>query len=474
MTQPVANERLAAEMVGDSRPVLGAHAASRTARTRVDICGELHVRIDGRDVTDRLPGPQGRVLFAYLVLHRGVPVTRDRLIEALWPHEQSPKDPGAVLSSVLTRLRKGLGEGVIAGRTQLSLCLADDAEIDVELVDEAARRAEAALEHGDGREAAAAADAGLELLRRGPLLPEFDAPWLDETRRHLGHTEDRLAEVRGRAALALGGPELVAAERIARWLIERDPLRESSYALLMEAQERQGNRAEALMTFDGLRQKLQEEFAVPPSADLRALHDRLLHHDVLAAPAAVANGAVPLPEALKAGDRRPFVGRAGELDRVRAAWAGACAGQWRLVRLNGKPGIGKTWMAARFAEEVRMGPEPATVLYGRCDEESVVPYQPFVEALRHYVRHWQVTPDDDLRPDLEALAHLIPEVRRLGIARPATTSSRATRCSTSCRACCGGGPRRGPCCSCSTTCSGRTRRPRCCCATCCGTPRTRG
>ena len=47
--------------------------------------------------------------------------------------------------------------------------------------------------------------------------------------------------------------------------------------------------------------------------------------------------------------------------------------------------MGKTRLAARFAAEAHAG--GATVLHGRIDEETVVPYQPFVEALRHYAAH---------------------------------------------------------------------------------------
>src|SRR5205807_1204791 len=58
----------------------------------------------------------------------------------------------------------------------------------------------------------------------------------------------------------------------------------------------------------------------------------------------------------------------------------------------------------------------ATVLHGRCDEELRIPYQPFVEALRHYVTH---APDDVLRDHVRGhdgeLSRLVPELsRRVG------------------------------------------------------------
>ena len=66
--------------------------------------------------------------------------------------------------------------------------------------------------------------------------------------------------------------------------------------------------------------------------------------------------------------------------------------------------MGKTRLAARFAAEAHAG--GAAVLHGRIDEETVVPFQPFVEALRHYVTH--APPVTGV--DLEALAPLVPEL----------------------------------------------------------------
>ena len=102
-------------------------------------------------------------------------------------------------------------------------------------------------------------------------------------------------------------------------------------------------------------------------------------------------------------EERPFVGREGELAVLRGRWAQTPAGEGGVVVLAGEAGMGKTRLAARFAAEAHAG--GATVLHGRIDEETVVPYQPFVEALRHYAAH-----AGELGGDLEALAPLVPEL----------------------------------------------------------------
>ena len=53
--------------------------------------------------------------------------------------------------------------------------------------------------------------------------------------------------------------------------------------------------------------------------------------------------------------------------------------------IGGEPGLGKTRLAAELARSVAA--EGAAVLYGRCDEDLGIPYQPWVEALRHVIVH---------------------------------------------------------------------------------------
>lgn len=120
---------------------------------------------------------------------------------------------------------------------------------------------------------------------------------------------------------------------------------------------------------------------------------------------------VPLPPALAAGQRVGFVGRARELLQLRDCWDETLGGQRRLVMVTGEPGIGKTRLASRFA--ARAHDDGGTVLYGACAEEGLLPYQPFVEALRHYVASASTA---TLRAHVGAngpvLARLIPELTR--------------------------------------------------------------
>ncbi len=119
-------------------------------------------------------------------------------------------------------------------------------------------------------------------------------------------------------------------------------------------------------------------------------------------------GPLPLPLLLARTEQFAFVGRQRELDVLITAWH-QTAGGGRVVLVSGEPGIGKTRLAAETARVVRS--EGGSVLFGRCDEELGVPFQPFVEALEHFVVH---SPDRGLRERLGRhageLVRLRPEI----------------------------------------------------------------
>src|SRR4051794_20568006 len=141
-------------------------------RTRVQLCGRLEALIEGTRIEQRLRGRQGRLLFAFLVLHRGRPVRRDELAEAIGAADD------ARLAPPLSRLRSALGAGRIEGRAELALVLPADAWVDWEAAFAdlaAARTALAARAAAAARDAAGRARATAE---QG-LLPGLEAPWID-------------------------------------------------------------------------------------------------------------------------------------------------------------------------------------------------------------------------------------------------------------------------------------------------------
>jgi class 3 adenylate cyclase/tetratricopeptide (TPR) repeat protein len=133
--------------------------------------------------------------------------------------------------------------------------------------------------------------------------------------------------------------------------------------------------------------------------------------------------AIAIPPALRGDDSAPMIGREAQLVKLRGRWQDARGGTRGVVVLAGEPGIGKTRLAAEFCRSAHA--DGAVVLLGRCYEDSLVPYQPFVEALRHYTSE---SPLDELRLQIgrhrTTLATLLPE---LGDAGPEAVSSGAYR-----------------------------------------------
>ena len=242
--------------------------------TRIQLCGRLVAEVAGQRVEEALPGRQGRLLFAYLAANRARMVTRPELIDVLWPGG-APDAAETTLASLLSKVRRAAGEGVLDGKAELRLSLPRDAWVDLEAAGVGVHRAESAVALEEWERAWAPARTALYIANRG-LLPGYDAPWIDERRRWLEDVRLRALECVGAVGLCMGGTELAAAGRAGRALVEAAPFRESGYRLLMEALAAEGNVAEALRVFDSLRVLLREELGAAPGTAAQELHRRLL------------------------------------------------------------------------------------------------------------------------------------------------------------------------------------------------------
>jgi DNA-binding SARP family transcriptional activator len=248
----------------------GAEAGS----ARIQLCGRLRVDLAGHHVTPLLRGRQGRVLLAYLVINRERAVSREEMMQAIWPQSQ-PVDPAAALRTQLSRIRTALGTDALAGRDAIELRLPEGTWIDIEAAEKAILAAGFALEEHNWGEAWIDAHITINISGR-PFLAGFDAPWARQVRADLKELELRAMEAISRAGTGLGGSELASAERAARALIREAPFRESGYINLMRALNSAGNSAEALRVYDRLRTLLASELGSAPGAEAQALHRELL------------------------------------------------------------------------------------------------------------------------------------------------------------------------------------------------------
>nr|MBA2607679.1 AAA family ATPase [Actinomycetota bacterium] len=144
---------------------------------------------------------------------------------------------------------------------------------------------------------------------------------------------------------------------------------------------------------------------------------------------AKAPASAPMPGRLTNAPATGLVGRAAESEQLLTALKASFTGDGhRVVLLSGDAGIGKTTLAGDVAQ--RAYDDGATVLYGRCDEDVGVPYQPFVQAVGDFLRDAfdgaLATVDER---HLSELSRLLPQVgeRVAGLAEPATTDADAER-----------------------------------------------
>lgn len=171
------------------------------ARLEVRVLGPLQVTApDGRDVTPT--GPLGRRLLALLVLRRGRVTPVDLAAEALWP--DTSHEHGGALQSQVSRLRRGLPDGVI-----------DSVDGGYRLRPEAVRLDAdelAALLIGTKPDAAATAELDRLLAAwHGPAYPELaDTDLGREEAARLGELGVRAAEFRATASKKPSARDLVA------------------------------------------------------------------------------------------------------------------------------------------------------------------------------------------------------------------------------------------------------------------------
>jgi DNA-binding SARP family transcriptional activator len=245
--------------------------------TRIQLCGRLVVRLEGRRVEDALPGALGELLFVHLALNRLRPVDRDELLVAVYGDEATPGHQ-ARLTVLLSKVRRVTGPELLVGRARLELTLPAGVFVDVEAALDALHRAESHVAKGEWAAAWGPASLAYDVASR-PLLRGHDRPWLDDWRRRLDDIRLSGLECVAAASLGLGGPELPQATSCARRLVELAPFRESGYRILMEALERSGNGAEALRVYDRLRLTLRDELGVPPGPAVQDVYRRLLGGD---------------------------------------------------------------------------------------------------------------------------------------------------------------------------------------------------
>ena len=221
---------------------------------------QLAIRLLGRPSLERdgVPGPPPKgkkvwALLAYLI-RAEAPRSRERLASLLFADAD---DPLGALRWNLAELRRLLGLKDILRGEPIELHLPADTEIDLERVI-----------HGTWRQAMSVPTIGGEFLEglSFPTCPAFET-WLLTERRHLANASAGVMREAAFGRIAAGVP--ADAVKLARKLVEVDPLDESYQALLIRSLAASGNRSDARAQFEACRALLMKELGVEPGPDVR-------------------------------------------------------------------------------------------------------------------------------------------------------------------------------------------------------------
>jgi len=253
------------------------------ALVRIYLCGRLAIESGDHVVTERaLPARQGRRLWAYLVLHRRRPVSRDDLAGAIWGDE-IPDSWDVALTTLVSRLRTAIkpltlseaGDCAVAitgepGR--YSLATPVDAVVDLERARAALHAAETAVRQEVWGDALSEARVAMEIAARGFLSGE-ELPWIEGQRRGLADLRLHALEATVAAEIGRGRPDL--AEREAELLLTLDPLSEEGYRLLMRAVAIGGDTLRLAGVMDACRRTFALQVDARPSPETDRLYAEL-------------------------------------------------------------------------------------------------------------------------------------------------------------------------------------------------------
>jgi DNA-binding SARP family transcriptional activator len=297
-------------------------------------------------------GPaQQRAVFAALLVDTGKSVPLDELAARVW--DRPPQGARSALYAHVSRLR-GLLAGTASQRVRLERVGAGYAlHMPRDRVD--VLRFQDLVREGSGSEVpahrrAAALCEALQLWHGTPLTG-LDTMWASNVRDSWELERTTAAAMWAATEFDLGRPEAVISHLTA--MLPTRPLAEALVHELMRALYATGRTAEALDWFDRTRKHLAQEFGSDPGKALQELHMAILRGTADGPPRRAVGKPVPRPQTAVPAQLPAyapgFTGRAHHL---------LCLNQFldsgqRTIVISGAAGVGKTTLAAHWAQHVR-------------------------------------------------------------------------------------------------------------------------
>jgi DNA-binding SARP family transcriptional activator len=247
---------------------------------------------NNQQITSSFPTKQVEELLGYLVLHKGVNHSREKIINLLWPNFpiQSTRSR---LSTVIWRLKSVFQELDLPPDDYLrvtrdSISLPRSAPLQTDIAEFAVHLAFAGSAV-DEDEQVVALGAALRVYQ-GDLFEGLYSDWCLLEREHLYRLHLRAM---GRLmAIQMRREEYEAAIDLGEQILGLDPLREEVHRALMRCQWKMGRHALAIRQFERCAELLQQELGIPPMAETAALYATIVQERF--AEADRPNGARPL------------------------------------------------------------------------------------------------------------------------------------------------------------------------------------
>jgi len=288
-----------------------------------------------------------RSVLAALALRPGRVVSVSALVDAVW-EEESPPSARRQVIKLVSRLRGALGDAITTRSSDYVLNAEPD-QVDVGVFDSSVAGARQ-LSVTDPAGAAAEVRKALRLWR-GPALSGV-TPGLAAQAMRL--EESRLTTLEDGAdwELATGGHAALVAELTG--LVTEHPLRERLVGQLMLALHRSGRTTEALEVYRRTHERLADDLALAPGAELQQLHLAILRDDAtptapISRPAPATRSSVATPRQLP-GAVAGFTGRTTQLKELTSLLDRDDTVV--ISAINGTAGVGKTALAVHWSHQI--------------------------------------------------------------------------------------------------------------------------
>ncbi|WP_433412793.1 BTAD domain-containing putative transcriptional regulator [Microtetraspora malaysiensis] len=307
---------------------------------RFTVLGPVEAVAPGRQ-PPRL-APRHRAVLAYLLLHAGVVISTDRLIDAMWgplPPDSARAQIQTTIAAIRRILRASGADQMLATHPAGYMITPAPGQLDLDEFTNLIAKAQATS--SDPQDTADQIRAALALWRGEPLA-DITADYVHGARARLNGKRltaiERLAELE----LSLGHQDDLIDELTVH--VAANPLRERLCGQLMLALHRAGRQPDALHVARTFREALAEQQGLDPGHAFSKLEQAILRDDPgLRVPAAAPTKSQRvnfLPY-----DVPDFTGREGELDRLSRSWTSGNGGVVTISAIDGMAGIGKTALA---------------------------------------------------------------------------------------------------------------------------------